>query len=74
MVLCDLEISLIGEDLRLLWRESGVATEVQGPATGFGASLLDNAVVRLLKGRLDRRWLADGLEVTILAPAARFAK
>ncbi len=57
------------------WTESG-GPIIDGPpaATGFGTGLAERAVKAQLGARLDYRWLARGLTVSISAPRANLAR
>lgn len=58
-----------GEFYRLTWRETGgpAVTEPEAPE-GFGTRLVGLSVEGQMRGTLSRRWLPDGLEVTVSLP------
>jgi PAS domain S-box-containing protein len=59
-----------GDELLLVWREGG-GPRVGGPPSreGFGTQLATLSVQGQLAGRVERRWLPDGLEVVVRVPA-----
>jgi PAS domain S-box-containing protein len=68
--------SVTGEGLELVWEEhlpQGLPPPAQA-SDGFGATLLDIAVTRQLKGRLAREWGPQGLVVRIDLPPDRLAR
>lgn len=58
----------------LVWQEAVEMVEARAPdvSKGFGTTLLEHSVVRLLKGALQREWLQNGLRVSIQIPSAQF--
>jgi PAS domain S-box-containing protein len=80
----DLNVQIEAERLRLSWREtlgdavageSGVHDPGDGAReAGFGTALLENAVVRQLKGALTREWSERGLTVMLEFPLIRVAR
>ena len=65
-----LSITQVDGTVSLVWRETVEIVEMRRPdvSTGFGTTLLEHSVVRLLKGALQREWLQDGLRVSIQIP------
>ncbi|WP_376099205.1 sensor histidine kinase [Roseomonas sp. CCTCC AB2023176] len=59
-----------GDELLLTWREGG-GPRVGGPPArdGFGTQIATLSVQGQLSGRVERRWLPDGLEVEVRVPA-----
>ena len=70
-----LNITQVDGTVSLVWRETVEVVEVRPPdvSAGFGTTLLEHSVVRLLKGALQREWLQDGLRVSIQIPSAKLA-
>ena len=62
-----IETALDGDDYRLVWRERGGPAPAPG-VTGFGSKLISLSVEGQLRGRLERRYGEDGLEVTLWLP------
>tara|TARA_R110002072_G_scaffold242564_10_gene401425 strand:- start:5142 stop:6422 length:1281 start_codon:yes stop_codon:yes gene_type:complete len=56
-----------GNEIRMVWRERGVAVEQQPERRGFGSMLMISAA-RQFGGSLERDFHADGLEVVIVLP------
>jgi hypothetical protein len=59
------------------WREHvpaaiTAAEEIQGG--GFGSILLENAIVRQLRGQWSREWTATGLQTNLRFSQARLAR
>jgi PAS domain S-box-containing protein len=68
---------LDADRLRLTWRERGGGVPEPRPLAfgdGFGSTLMDNAVMRQLAGRLAREWADDGLLVHIDVPLDRLGR
>jgi PAS domain S-box-containing protein len=62
-------IACSSERCALTWREKGGPPVTAEPdKAGFGTRLADLSVASQLGGSIARRWLRDGLEVTIQAP------
>jgi PAS domain S-box-containing protein len=60
-----------GDTVTFVWRETGGPAIVDIPTgRGFGSQLIELSAVRQLGGTVTRDWHADGLVVTITAPAA----
>lgn len=68
-------ISTEGEDVVVIWKESGGPAVSGTPArTGFGSRLSEVAVRNQLAGSLTRTWEPDGLRLTVRVPAANLAR
>lgn len=64
-----------GERYRMVWRELDGAHPVETPQReGFGSRLIQLSVEGQLAGRLERRWLSDGLEVDVDVPLASLSR
>lgn len=66
-----------GDDVAVAWcehvsRTLAVTEVVQGG--GFGSILLENAVVRQLRGQWSREWTATGLQTNLRFSQARLAR
>lgn len=74
----DLSVKIEGEHLRMVWRETlgdaGGCPRDRAREAGFGTALLDNAVVRQLKGALTLEWSERGLTVFLEFPLARVVR
>lgn len=65
----------VGDDYRLIWRESGGPVVAGPPASdGFGSTLSKVSVEGQLGGTLTREWLPKGLVVSMTAPASSFTR
>lgn len=66
---------IVGEDLRLSWREEG-GPEVPGEpaARGFGTVLADTTVARHFNGQLVRNWRPVGLTAELTVPLAKLGR
>jgi len=66
-----LSIACERDDYRFVWVESGgpALTGEPGSGSGFGTRLIQLSVEAQLKGRVERRWRSDGLEVDAIVPA-----
>lgn len=63
------EIARDGDQCRLDWRESGGPAIAEAPEdSGFGSRLIALSVVTQLKGEIDKRWRAQGLDARITIP------
>lgn len=62
-----IETALDGDDYQLVWRERGGPAPAPG-ATGFGSKLISLSVEGQLRGRLERRYGEEGLEITLWLP------
>lgn len=70
----EIRTRLDDEWLRVTWRENWPArAEATRPGEGFGSLMLATVVERQLRGRFDRRFRSDGLDVEIALPLARVA-
>ena len=66
------EVAAAGEEYSMVWREVGGAPlRGEPPKEGFGSRLVKLSVEGQLSGKLERRWLAEGLEVSFSVPAAQ---
>ncbi len=66
------EVAAAGEEYSMVWREVGGAPlRGEPPKEGFGSRLVKLSVEGQLSGRLERRWLSEGLEVSFSVPAAQ---
>ena len=54
---------------QLQWSESGGASPVPVPHSGFGTVMANAMVEKQLQGRIQRDWRADGLTITISVPS-----
>ncbi|CAN5641545.1 hypothetical protein BH10PSE5_BH10PSE5_06390 [soil metagenome] len=67
--------SRMGDDYRLIWRETGgPAVAGPPPVDGFGSTLSKVSVEGQLGGTLVREWLPQGLQVTMTAPAKSYTR
>ncbi|BAV66310.1 sensor histidine kinase [Sphingobium cloacae] len=57
-----------GDDIRMDWREEGGPPVAPSEADGFGTRLMSLSVERQLSGRMIRKWLPGGLEVSVWIP------
>ncbi len=62
-----IETALDGDDYQLVRRERGGPAPAPG-ATGFGSKLISLSVEGQLRGRLERRYGEEGLEITLWPP------
>lgn len=58
--------------LRVLWTESGGPAVTAPTRVGFGTRLLENVIGGQLGGRVELRYLPEGLNVEIVAPLERY--
>ncbi|MBD8065288.1 PAS domain-containing protein [Devosia sp. PTR5] len=59
-----------GEIYRLVWREiDGPPIDMPAENTGFGTRLVGLSVEGQMRGKVERRWKAEGLEVMVEVPA-----
>jgi PAS domain S-box-containing protein len=66
----DLDWSLDGEMIKLVWRECGVPCEhAEAPSSGFGQRMIAMSVKSDLGGTIERDWRSDGLTATLRFPA-----
>ena len=62
----------LGDDLVIVWQESGGPPVTEAPTRrGFGSELTDLSVERQLGGSIEREWLHDGLKVTVRLHVSR---
>ena len=67
----DLDWSIDGEMIRLVWTERGAGCEViDAPSSGFGQRMIAMSVRSDLNGTIERDWRPDGLTATLTFPAA----
>jgi two-component sensor histidine kinase len=72
-----IEITRDEDDVSVAWRELGPAatTATQGiEGGGFGSTLLENAIVRQLRGQWSREWTVTGLQTHLRFSQARLAR
>ncbi len=67
-----LTVTHVDASVGLVWEEAGQKLDAhpKSAADGFGTNLLHNAVIRLLRGSLQRDWLPNGLRISITIPMA----
>lgn len=66
----EVQLDRQGENVRIVWRETG-GPQVTAPGrTGFGSRLLQMSVESQLNGKLEREWAAGGLQVKLTIPKA----
>jgi PAS domain S-box-containing protein len=72
-----IELTKDGDDVAVAWREhvpqAKIAAEV-GQGGGFGSILLENAIVRQLRGQWSREWTATGLHTNLRFSQMRLAR
>ncbi|WP_339931770.1 PAS domain S-box protein [uncultured Brevundimonas sp.] len=61
------EWSVQGNDLVLIWSESGGPALKAPERTGFGSRLVEQ-LARQLRGEISREWRADGLQLKLVMP------
>jgi len=66
-----------GDEVTVAWREhlpaaTALVGDIQGG--GFGSVLLENAIVRQLRGQWSREWTAHGLQTNLRFSQARLAR
>ena len=68
----EITISQNQDNVVVNWKETG-GPPVTGPPSreGFGTQLSDISIQDQLGGKIERRWLAGGLEVTLTIAASR---
>ena len=57
-------------DVHLIWSETGVGSVAEPERTGFGATVVKNAIVNQMHGSLEMQFGEDGLEIDISIPLA----
>ena len=71
----DVEATRQGGTITLVWRETGGPPVPCEPTrVGFGTQLATMSVDQQLGGKLTRRWLAEGLEATVVLQASRLSR
>lgn len=65
-----INVSEGGQEVALLWRESGGPSAMPPKGRGLGHELIEISIVRQLGGRIDYDWEADGLSVRAALPRA----
>jgi len=66
----DLDWSIDGEMIELVWCERGVPCEhAEAPSSGFGQRMIAMSVKSDLNGAIEREWRSDGLTATLRFPA-----
>lgn len=59
-----------GDNVTIVWRETGLG-KVDAPSrSGFGSRLLQMSIERQLGGRMESMWGGEGLQVTLSIPSA----
>jgi PAS domain S-box-containing protein len=66
----DLSWSVEGGEVTLVWTERGGTCPGTEPKGGFGQRMIDMVVKADLGGTIERRWMVEGLDVTIRFPLA----
>ena len=68
----DVAISRIQDNVIVSWKENGGPLVTEPPShEGFGTQLSDISIQDQLGGDIGRKWLAEGLEVTLTIAASR---
>jgi two-component sensor histidine kinase len=62
------DISGAEKQLRIRWRETGVAIDCEPVRRGFGSDILERSIPHLLHGRFERTLHRDGIECVIALP------
>ena len=66
----DVDWSIDGETIELVWRETGTPCAVpEGQSSGFGQRMIAMSVKSDLGGTIERDWRSDGLTATLRFPA-----
>ncbi len=66
----DLDWSIGGDMIALVWRECGVPCgHAEAPSSGFGQRMIAMSVKSDLGGTIERDWRSDGLTATLRFPA-----
>jgi PAS domain S-box-containing protein len=60
----EVNFSLVGDEVRVLWRETGGTKPAEEGEPGFGSRLV-RATVSQLGGRMSRAWRDDGLSIEL---------
>ncbi|WP_119271504.1 PAS domain S-box protein [Taklimakanibacter deserti] len=60
----EIGFSVEGDVVKVVWSETGVSQPADKPDNGFG-SLLVQATVTQLGGRMDREWTTEGLRISL---------
>ena len=66
----DLDWSVEGEEVELVWAEKGPTCSPEVPSSGFGQRMIAMAVKSDLDGTIERDWSPTGLTATISFPIA----
>ena len=70
----DISGAIDGQDLRLVWAETGGPRVEDAPdMTGFGSSMISRSVTRQLDGAMTYDWQPTGVVVTLRASTERLA-
>jgi two-component sensor histidine kinase len=74
----DVEIAIDSDTVRLQWRETLSGDRAQEnasaqPQSGFGSTLLENTVIRQMRGTVRRDWSPNGLILSLEFPLDRIA-
>lgn len=64
----DLDWSHVDGEIVLAWDEAGQACPAKPPRSGFGQRMIDMSVKSDLGGRVERRWMPEGLAIAIRFP------
>lgn len=70
----DVTWTIDGENLKLSWVESGVGSVSRPDQTGFGSTVIKNALMNQLDGAFDAQFGIDGLTVEIRLPLDKLCK
>lgn len=63
-----LDVSAVGDDIRIDWREEGGPSVAPSSTDGFGSRLMTLSVERQLGGRIEREWRSEGLAISLWIP------
>lgn len=64
----DVDWTVDGETIELVWRETGYICTAQVPGSGFGQRMIAMSVKSDLGGTIERDWRPDGLTATLRFP------
>lgn len=60
------------DNYRMIWKETdGITLDGPPPGEGFGSRLVRLSVEGQLSGKIEHRWLEEGLEVSLVVPMAQ---
>lgn len=57
-----------GDEVEMVWRETGPPCDPAGPSSGFGQRMIAMSVKSDLRGTVERDWRPEGLTVTLRFP------